>query len=53
MSRTGIAVGVGSGVAQERKVRGLTQRQLAERVHVDHQLHLLTGRYGSLIVGIH
>jgi transcriptional regulator with XRE-family HTH domain len=34
VSRTGIAAGVGTGVAQERKVRGLTQRQLAERAHV-------------------
>lgn len=53
MSRTGIAVGVGARVAEERKVRGLTQRQLTERAHVDHLLHLLTGRDGSLIEGIH
>ena len=34
MSRTGIVAGVGTAVAEERKVRGLTQRQLAERAHV-------------------
>jgi transcriptional regulator with XRE-family HTH domain len=28
------AVGVGARVAEERKVGGLTQRQLAERAHV-------------------
>lgn len=34
MVRDTAAVGVGARVAEERKVGGLTQRQLAERAHV-------------------